>query len=139
MFMNLEFDGEEYTVTNYNVSLGTVSGDSKLANVVPGELSVNVELPLDANPGEKFLQFAVDQHNTAKDKGAGVLSVFKGENVGESLQKIEFSQAWITDYDQSVSDIDEKFNVSLRIAAAKMIVSGVEFTHRARTEHFGGR
>ncbi|MGD8412883.1 MAG: type VI secretion system tube protein TssD [Candidatus Latescibacterota bacterium] len=139
MFMRLEFGDKEYSVTNYNFSLGTLSGDTKLSNVVPGELSVNIELPPEANPAEEFLQFAVDQHNTAKDKGAGVLTVFKGADVGESLQTIEFTQAWITDIDMSVSEIDEKFNVSLRFAAASMVISGVNFAHRGRAEHFGGR
>jgi hypothetical protein len=126
-------------VTNYSFSLGTVSGDTKLANVVPGELSVNLELPPVANPAAAFLQFAVDQHNTAKEKGQGRLSVFKGADVGESPQEIEFTDAWITDIDVSVSEMDEKFNVSLRIAAANMVISGVQFSHRGRGEHFGGR
>ena len=139
MHINLEFGDVTYHVTNYSFSLGTVSGDTKLANVVPGELSLNLELPPEANPAEAFLQFAVDQHNTAKDKGAGRLSVFKGADVGESLQEIEFSKAWITDIDVSVSEMDEKFNVSLRFAAAEMTISGVMFSHRGRAEHFGGR
>ena len=139
MHMNLEFGDVTYHVTNYSFSLGTVSGDTKLANVVPGELSVNIELPPEANPAEAFLAFAVDQHNTAKDKGKGKLSVFKGADVGESLQEIEFWSAWITDIDVSVSEMDEKFNVSLRIAASAVLISGVEFIHRGRGEHFGGR
>jgi hypothetical protein len=139
MHMNLEFGDVTYHVTNYSFSLGTVSGDTKLANVLPGELSVNLEMAPEANPGELFLQFAVDQHNTAKDKGQGRLTVFKGADVGESVQVIEFKDAWITDIDMSVSEMDEKFNVSLRFAAANVSISGVAFTHRGRGEHFSAR
>lgn len=137
MYMTLDFDGTVYHVTNYSFSLGTVSGDTKLANVVPGELSVNIEMPAEANPGAALLGFAVDQHNTAKDKGKGKLTVFKGESVGESIQIIEFEKAWITDIDMSVSEIDEKFNIALRLAASKVTVSGTPFVHRGRGEHFG--
>ncbi len=126
----------KYHVTNYSLSVGTIAGDTKLANAVPGELSLTIELPPSANPYTDFLSFAVDQHNTAKDKGAGKLAVFKGEDVGESLQEITFKNGWITDLDMGTSEVDERFTISLRIAAATMNVSGVAFIHRGRGEHF---
>ena len=129
-------DAIKHRVTNFSFSLGTVSGDTKLANVIPGEVSVSLELPPTANPAEGFLAFAVDQHNTASEKGEGTIVVYKGQDVGESLQEISFSNAWITDIDIGSSEMDEKFNVSLRIAAADIVVSGVTFTHRGRGEHF---
>ena len=129
-------DEQNYHVVNYSLSLGTVSGDTKLANCVPGEISMVIELPPDANPAQEFLAFAVDQHNTASDKGSGKIIVFKGKDVGESLQEVAFNQGWITDIDLSVSEHDEKFNISVRIAAADVTVSGINFMHRGRGEHF---
>jgi hypothetical protein len=136
MFIQLTFGEKTYRVVNYSVSVGTVSGDTKLANCVPGELSLTVELPPSANPAAEFLGFAVDQHNIAKDKGQGTLTVFKEEGVDESLKEIAFKQGWITDLDMATSEMDDKFNVSLRIAAADMVISGVQFNHRGRGEHF---
>ena len=140
MYMLFGFGDEAtYHVTNYSLSVGTVAGDTKLANCVPGELSVNIELPPDALPAAEFLELAKDQHNTAKEKGKGKLVIFKGEDVGESLQEITFEKAWITDLDMGSSEMDERFNISMRIAAASVTVSGVVFEHRGRGEHFGKR
>jgi len=136
MYMTLKFGDKEYEVTNYSVSVGTVSGDSKLANAVPGEISMNLDLPPSANPADGLLGFAQQQHSVAKDKGSGTLTIFKDKDVEQGLQEITFEQGWITDLDMSTSEVDDRFSVGIRIAAAKVVVSGVPFEHRGRGEHF---
>ena len=109
-------------------------------SVCPAEICITIELPdTTKNPAAEFLAFAVDQHNTAEKKGAGKISVFQGENVKESIQEISFKKGWITDLDLGSSVHDSKSVINLRIAAADVTVSGINFKHRAREEHFAGK
>ena len=130
----------KYSVTNYSLSIDTQGDTTKIANCVPGEICLTIEIPdTEKNPAAEFIGFAVDQHNTAKDKGKGKISVYRGEDVGESIQEISFKKGWITDLDLGSSVHDSKSVINLRIAAAEVTVSGISFMHRGRNEHFAGK
>ncbi|MEE9269208.1 MAG: hypothetical protein V3V49_03010 [Candidatus Krumholzibacteria bacterium] len=131
--------GAEYKVTNFDVSVETVGG-GQLANCAPGEIRVNLELPPGAEPAKDLYEYASAQHADAESKGSGIIQVFKGRDdkpVGESIQTVEFSKAWLGDIDSSFSIHDEKFNLSFTVISSEMKISGVEFDHPRRNELFG--
>ena len=128
----------EFKVMNFDVSVETV-GAGQLANCAPGEIRVNVEVPVKEKENLKGLYaFAADQHTQTKDgNGVGAIQVFEGREggkVGESIQTVEFEDAWLADIDSSFSVHDEKLNLSFTVVATKMTISGVEFMHPRRKE-----
>ena len=133
MYITLLFKNKTYALDSYNFSLDLPGGDdTKLESCVPGTITMQLHVPVEQNPGADFITFANDQHNTAKKEGSGVVTVFAGEDVGNELQKIEFSQAWITSLDLSSSEHDDQFGINLTFAAGSLTVSKVPFTHKKR-------
>lgn len=140
MHMIFQWDSEpglEFRVLNYNFSVNSQGGETKLSNCQPGQLDLTVEIPPEPDPGKIFFEFAAEQHDTSADKGVGTLTVFKGKAVGESLQEIHFEKGWITSLSLNVSEKDDKFQLKCNIAAANVKVSGSDFLHHRRLEHFG--
>lgn len=133
---NISAKDMPYRVTNFDLSVHNSYGDAKLANCVPGMIRLNVEIGPTKDPGSDIYLFAVDQHNTASDQGCGKILVYKEKGVDESLQEITFERAWISDISSSVSEMDDKFNISFTIIAAVITVSGVAFEHPGRLEYF---
>ncbi len=129
-------DDMPYRVLNFGVDVVSESGDTMLSNCQPTHINLTVEVPDQANPGEEFFRFASEQHDTAAENGKGKIAVFRGRSVGESIQEVRFNNGWIDQLSLNVSDTDDKFVLSCLIAAAEVTVSGVEFTHHTRSEHF---
>jgi hypothetical protein len=139
MFMQFEWDGGKgpYRVMNYDFSVSSESGDTALGNCLPGVITLTVQIPAEPNPGAEFFAFAQEQHDTAKEKGKGKVTVFPGEKTAkESLQEIAFSNGWITSLSMNVSDRDDKFTLTCKIASSSVTFSGTEFLHHRRIEHF---
>lgn len=139
MFMQFKWEGSDktYRVLNYKFSVSSESGETALSNCQPGLITLTLELPDEPNPGSEFFAFAAEQHDTSAEKGKGVITVFKGERTShESLQEITFSNAWITSLDINVADVDDKFELSCKIAASNVFISETEFLHHRRIEHF---
>lgn len=129
-------DDMKYTVLQYQFSVSTMEGDTRPANCVPGEIDLTLELPPTPNPAQDFLNFATQQHTAAAEEGAGKIAVYKGKDAGESIQEVSFKQGWIVDIGLGAGMHDEMFTVTLRIAASEVTVSGVNFIHNKRKEHF---
>lgn len=136
---NPSADDLKYVVTSYDFSVDTLTADTSPANCLPGEITLQLELPPEANPASEFLSFATQQHATAATDGAGKIAVYPGENVGQSLQEISFRKGWISHLDVSTSVGDDKFHVTMRVSAAEVTVSGIDFQHPSRLAHFAKR
>jgi hypothetical protein len=129
-------DDMPYKVLNYSFDVVSEAGDTMISNCQPTHITITVEIAPEANPGAEFYQYSIDQHDTAAEAGKGKISVFRGQSVGESIQEISFSNAWIDSVSMSVSEADDKFILTCMIAAANVTVSGVEMVHNRRIEHF---
>jgi len=139
MFMQFKWDSgsREYRVLNYTFGVISEAGDTSLSNCQPGVITLTLEIPAEPMPGKEFFEFSAEQHDTASTKGSGVITVFKGEKTtSESLQQITFSNAWVTGLDLNVSDQDDKFRLTCKIAATNVNISGTDFLHHRRFEHF---
>jgi len=139
MYIQFKWDKGDtsYRVLNYNFGVYSEAGETSLSNCQPGVINLTLQLPDEPNPGKEFFAFAAEQHDTAGEKGSGVITVFKGEKTShESLQEITFAQGWITALEISVSDVDDKFMLSCSIAASAVFISESEFAHHRRSEHF---
>jgi hypothetical protein len=129
-------DDLRFHVSDYRFSVSSTHGDGAPANCIPGEIDISLDLPPESNPGSEFLRFAKQQHETAGDEGAGKIVVYPGEGVGQSIQEITFKKGWIQSLNMDTSSADDRFRVSMRIAAAEVTVSGITFLHSPRAQHF---
>jgi hypothetical protein len=125
-----------YRVLNYSFDVVSQAGDTQITNCQPTHIVVTVEIPPGGDAGSEFFNYASEQHETAANDGKGKIAVFAGQNVGESIQELTFSNGWIDNLSINASQADDKFIVSCVIAAAEITVSGVSFTHHTRAEHF---
>lgn len=125
-----------YRVLNYSFDIVSEAGDTMISNCQPTHLTITVEIPPGPNPGQEFYQFATEQHDTAAENGKGKISVFRGRDVGESIQEIRFTNGWIDNLSMSVSEADDKFVMTCMIAPASVTISDVELVHHRRSEHF---
>ncbi len=133
---NPSVDNMPYRVLNYSFDVVSQAGDTQITNCQPTHIVLTVEVPPGADAGAEFFTFANEQHDTAGDNGKGKIAVFRGENVGESIQEVTFSDGWIDNLSINASASDDKFIISCVIAAAQITVSGVEYVHHTRAEHF---
>jgi hypothetical protein len=129
-------DDMPYRVLSYNFDVVSESGDTMISNCQPTHIALTVEVPPDGDAGREFFNFASEQHDTAAENGKGKIAVFRGRAVGESIQEVTFNNGWIDSLSISASQGDDKFIITAMIAAAEITVSGVEFTHHTRAEHF---
>jgi hypothetical protein len=125
-----------YRVLNFGLDVVAESGDTTISNCIPTHINMTLELPDEANPGQEFFEYAQGQHDTAAEQGKGKIAVFRGRSVGESIQEIRFNNGWIDSLSLVVGEADDKFVLNVLIAAAEVTVSGVDFTHHGRAEHF---
>jgi hypothetical protein len=134
--MNIQFgfganmDAMKYTVTDFNVTLGASEEFSRsLGNFVPGTISVSLEIAQSQKekPAVDLFEFAMKQHDDAKTDGKGKINVYKGKELGQPTQVIEFEKAWFTDISTGASRHDETFSLHLTIECAKLTVSGINF------------
>lgn len=129
-------DDMPYRVLNYSIDVVSESGDTMISNCQPTHIVLTVEVPPDGDAGAEFFNFASEQHDTAAENGKGKIAVFRGRSVGESIQEVTFNNGWIDSLTINASQADDKFIITALIAAAEITVSGVEFTHHTRAEHF---
>jgi hypothetical protein len=125
-----------YRVLNYSFDVVSQAGDTQITNCQPTHIVLTVEVPPGADAGAEFFTYASEQHDTAAERGKGKIAVFRGEGVGESIQEVTFNNGWIDNLSINASQADDKFIISCVIAAAEITVSGVEFVHSTRAEHF---
>ncbi len=124
-----------YAVTDYSFDVREDASDDKLDNCIPGFIRMVIKAPLVKDPAKDFLEYALDQYDQVKKKGAGKLSVFKGRDVGQSLLDISFKRGWVTSLTMYGTPKDEGFNFVVEIAAAEVTVSGTTFIHHGRDKH----
>ncbi|MCP4570763.1 MAG: hypothetical protein GY838_00265 [bacterium] len=138
MVIEMKWNGKDYKVGNFSISLQS-AGAAQLANCIPGTIQVSLELPPKAKPGADFFSFAKDQHNQAKTKGKGQISVFKGHDdkkEGQAIQTVKFEKAWLSDMNSSVAEHDDNFYFNLLFVATDVTISGAAFKHDAREKLF---
>jgi len=129
MYIELEWGGSKYVVTSFDIPLSSSQGP-RGGNCIPDRsFSVSIEVAPDvkAKPLTKLLEFARDQHDTAKDKGKGKLVVYKGEKAKAIIQVVEFEYACITDISSHVMAGSEHFSFSLSIKPGVLKISDQEF------------
>ena len=129
-------DDMPYRVLNYTFDVVSEAGDTMISNCQPTHIALTVEVPPDGDAGAEFFSFASEQHDTAGERGKGKIAVFRGRSVGESVQEVTFNNGWIDSLSISASQADDKFIITCMIAAAEITISGVEFIHHTRSEHF---
>jgi hypothetical protein len=132
---NLQATDLKYDVADFNVSLSSSEEYGEgLGNCLPGQVNVRLEIPAsyDSKPAQDIFQFAKTQHSKVMDDGAGKIVVYREEKVGQYVQEVDFSDAWIADISTGASMDDNKFDVTLNITAAKIKVSDVEFVDARR-------
>jgi hypothetical protein len=136
MYLQLDFLGQKYDVLDYGFDTMSEGGDTMLSNCVPLQISVTVEIGAKKNPAGELFAFAADQHSVAKEKGKGSITVKKAKDVGDALQVIEFTNAWISGIGMNVGTMNDKFTVNFMISPSTVKISDVAFEHKGRLEHF---
>lgn len=134
---NIGQESLKYEVSDYNLTL--VSSEEfagKLGNCVPNQLSVSLEIPASQTekPASEIFKFAKNQHDQAKNDGAGKIVIYEGREVGQPIQEVTFSKAWISDITSNTSRHDQTFQLHLTINAAQVQVSGVDYTNQQMLE-----
>ncbi len=127
----------KYVVTDYNITLSSSDEYAGgLGNCVPGSISVTIEIPPNqkAKPAVDLFKFAKNQHDVAKNEGAGKIVVYEGIEVGQPIQEIAFEKAWITDISSGASRHDQQFTVHLTIATASIQISDVKFEDKRKSD-----
>jgi hypothetical protein len=136
--IEFKWNNKTYKVNAFSVSLQS-AGAHQLADCIPGSITVSLEIPPKASPAKDFFNFARTQHASAKTKGKGQISVFKGHDdkkEGQAIQTITFDKAWFSDIATSVSEHDDNFNFNVNFVATEVTVSGEKFKHDAREKLF---
>jgi hypothetical protein len=132
---NLEATTLKYEVGDFSVSVSSSEEHGEgLGNCLPGQINVSLEIPAtyDQNPAQDIFEFAKTQHSKVMDMGAGKIVVYRQEKVGQYVQQVEFSNAWISSIATGGSRHDDKFHVHLSIVAATIKISDVEFVDPRR-------
>lgn len=122
----------KYEVSDYSLEIFNAGSDRKLANCLPGTIRMSIHVPVSKDPGKEFLEYASNQLEAVKKKGAGKISVFAGRDVGEALQEVSFTSGWVTSFSFRSSVSNEEFLFDVTIAAGSVAVSGVTFLHPER-------
>lgn len=125
-----------YRVLHYGFDVVSEAGDTMISNCLPTHINLTVEIPPGPDPGREFFEYASEQHDTAAERGKGKIAVFRGRDVGESIQEVRFNNGWLDSVSMSVADTDDKFVLTCTIAAAEITISGIELIHHRRAEHF---
>ncbi|MBN2292505.1 MAG: hypothetical protein JXM70_08780 [Pirellulales bacterium] len=124
-------DQMKYEVSDFSFNVFTDGGDTKRLNCKPGVIRMSIRSALVKDPGSEFLDFAKKQQEV-EERGAGKISVYAGEEVGEALQEVSFSHGWITGFAMNASQTDEEFRYNVEIAAGNVTVSGISFSDSQR-------
>ncbi len=138
MVIEFKWNNKVYKVNAFGVSLQS-AGAMQLADCIPGTINVSIEVPPKASPAKDFFNFARTQHASAKTKGKGQISVFKGHDgkkEGQAIQTVTFEKAWFSDLSTNVSEHDDEFIFNINFVATTITVSGEKFEHDARQSLF---
>jgi hypothetical protein len=131
----------KYEVTDFNASVSsTAEFSGRLNNCVPGQITLNLEIPYKATakPAKELFEFAKSQHDKAKGEGGGKIVVYEGRDKQDVVQQVEFDEAWITDMSHGVSRHDEVFSLSVTVTAASVTISDVKFVDTRKSEMVQG-
>jgi hypothetical protein len=116
--IEFKWNNKTYKVNAFSISMQS-AGSIQLADCIPGSINISLEVPPKASPAKDFFNFARTQHASAKAKGKGQISVFKGHDdkkEGQAIQTVTFDKA--------------------NIVATEITISGEKFIHDARGKLF---